>query len=154
MLVLIALSGVVFLAFFHLGYFVIKFFEALVRDTKKEQEQRDQAEKLLAEFAAETIKSPESRLDSYGSDDQGSMSFGFTPGVRARGFTGFMQRRKLGDGDGLSDVALSTLSEDRRSKSHSRSRPSSPSSTAPLSELGGSKHRTIRSRGASSTRAG
>eukprot|EP01055_Gregarina_sp_Pseudo9_P005881 Gregarina_sp_Pseudo_9__5880@NODE_921_length_2061_cov_7_735410_g864_i0_p2_GENE_NODE_921_length_2061_cov_7_735410_g864_i0NODE_921_length_2061_cov_7_735410_g864_i0_p2_ORF_typecomplete_len241_score50_00Mt_ATPsynt_B/PF05405_14/0_058PSI/PF01437_25/0_35C1_1/PF00130_22/0_52PSI_integrin/PF17205_3/8_6_NODE_921_length_2061_cov_7_735410_g864_i049771 len=129
MLVLIALSGVFFLASFHIGYFVLKFFEALVRDTKREQEQREQAEKLLAEFAVESSGSRQSQSSSA-RDDQSTISMHWGP--RQRGYTTFMQRRKLGDE--LSDAAgMSTASAGERSN-RTRSRPPSPGSVAPVSE--------------------
>eukprot|EP01054_Gregarina_sp_Poly1_P002904 Gregarina_sp_Poly_1__2903@NODE_180_length_11843_cov_115_676376_g160_i0_p7_GENE_NODE_180_length_11843_cov_115_676376_g160_i0NODE_180_length_11843_cov_115_676376_g160_i0_p7_ORF_typecomplete_len169_score29_37DUF1043/PF06295_12/0_19DUF1043/PF06295_12/7_8e03_NODE_180_length_11843_cov_115_676376_g160_i083128818 len=127
MLVIIALSGVFFLASFHIGYFVLKFFEALVRDTKKEQAQREQAEKLLAEFAAESIDARSSILDdshSFIPNDRSTISLNFAP--RQRGFTGFMQRRKIGDEVSDADQALSTVSGDKSKTSQSRSHPPSP----------------------------
>lgn len=147
MLVIIGLSGVFFLACFHIGYFVLKFFEALIKDTKREQEKREQAEKLLAELAVES----DSNSHKGGSanngggligdtsnteDDHTSLTFGGS--TKGRGFTTFMQRRKIID-DGQSEV-LSLVSGGDRSKSHSRSRPSSPLSIPQPSE-GSSRRR-------------
>eukprot|EP01057_Protomagalhaensia_wolfi_P002299 Protomagalhaensia_wolfi_Nauph_80__2298@NODE_24_length_4807_cov_26_465604_g19_i0_p4_GENE_NODE_24_length_4807_cov_26_465604_g19_i0NODE_24_length_4807_cov_26_465604_g19_i0_p4_ORF_typecomplete_len201_score19_22PSI/PF01437_25/0_44PSI_integrin/PF17205_3/2_27tm_6/PF02949_20/0_157tm_6/PF02949_20/2_2e03C1_1/PF00130_22/3_9_NODE_24_length_4807_cov_26_465604_g19_i016452247 len=78
-LVVIALSGLIFVALFHSGYYIIKFIEALIRDKEKPTEE---AERLLAEMAA----NPNDPVEIESNES---------------GYRGFLHRRQQG-GDGAS----------------------------------------------------